>query len=411
MEIGSKNIEYSISVVVVYTPALMSTDSSPSYSAAFHRTIQRLRALACDTERALGEAQAWVEQLEHLEDRAILARVRAATPDKLGTAFVEQVLAAAYRALPEAPRRSATWARAALHALATTDRTNSAHHALALGLRANAARILGDLLRADRFFRLARTSLRRSHVAELDVLAEIDHLEAGFLVAIGRPADAAKRLTNAASLWQVVGDLRAQAGVLMTRACVDLQMRQPQEAVDALQSALALARREGDAELSATSRNLLAEALIAADRLDEAFSLLEQAPRVPDDPIDRANRLALLGRLALASDGAPSRPDAERLLHEAREAIEPPDSNAPYELSLVWSDLAILYALEHRREQLSIALPRALAALQSTMRPASALDLVSLLGRFVHHADPHPVFDPLLSSIWNLMFSKPTPPG
>jgi len=389
----------------------MSTDSSPSYWAALHRTIERLRALALDAEHELGEAQAWVEQLEHLQDRAILARVRAATPDKLGTAFVEQVLAAAYRALPEAPRRSATWARAALHALTTTDRTNSAHHALALALRANAERILGDLLRADRFFDRARTSLRRGHVAELDVLAEIDHLEAGFFVAIGRPADATKRLTNAASLWRVVGDLRAQAGVLMTLGCVWLQMRQPQESVEALRTALALARREEDPELAATSRNLLAEALIAADRLDEARALLENAPETPDDPVDRANRLALLGRLCLVSDGDPSRSDAERLLNEARDVLESLDTGAPYELSLVWSDLAILYALENRRAQLAIALPRALAALQSTMRPASALDLVSLLGRFVHHADPHPVFDPLLSSIWNLMVSRTPPAG
>lgn len=387
----------------------MTTDGSPSYSAAFHRTIERLRALALDAERELGEARVWVGRLEHLEDREVLACVRAAPPDKLGTAFVEQVLAAAYRALPAAPDRSAMWARAALHGLATTGRTNSAHHALALALRANAERLLGNLLRADRFFERARSALRRGHVAELDVLAEIDHLEAGFFVAIGRPADATERLTNAASLWQVVGDLRAQVGVLMTLGCVHLQVREPQQALEALQTAVDLARREADPELSATATNLLAEALIAAERLDDARSLLEKAPEPPDNPADRANRLALLGRIALVSEGPASHRAAERLLDEAREVLEPLDPEPTYELSLVWSDLAVLYALENRRQNLAIALPRALAALQRTLRPASALDLVSLLGRYVQHAEPHPVFESLLSSIWNLMFSKPRP--
>jgi len=306
-----------------------------------HNTRARIRQPAGRLRLERRRAREWVEHLDRLSNDALLDRVHETSPARLSPAFIDEILAAAYRALPTRPERSNTWSHVALYALAASNRRDQAQRALALALRANAHRMLGDRAGAEQSFADSRRALLRGAVDHLDVLAEVDLLEARFLLDQGRSLAAEQLLANAAALWRVLGDLASEAFVLLQAGALQLQAGRLGDALDSARHALQDARASDDPELHVAAEHLLAEALLALGRLEDAAQLLEDGVSLRALPSAstalRLDRLALRGRLATRIDD----PAAEQWLLEACAGFERLGSLA--DVGVLWLDLAVLH--------------------------------------------------------------------
>lgn len=333
-----------------------------------HDTIARIRQPGDRLRPDRRQAREWVERLDRLSEDDLLARVRAASPSRLSPAFIDEVLAAAYRVLPARPERSNTWSRVALFALAATGPRDQAQHALALALRANARRMLGDHAGAEQGFAATRLALLSGAVDQLDVLAEVDLLEARFLLDQGRTLAAEQLLANAAALWRVLGDLGSEAFALLQAGALQLQTCRLGDALETARHALRDAQASDDPELRASAEHLLAEVLLALGRLEEAAELLGDDSSLralpPTPPSLRLDRLALRGRLATRIDD----PAAEQLLLAARTGFE--RLGSLQDVGLLWLDLAVLHTHLGRASDVGTALANARDAFDRSPLPS-----------------------------------------
>ena len=336
-----------------------------SYRPAVCNTIARIHDLVERVETERSEARALVDLLDRLSTSALLAQLRATAAPELGRAFTEQALAASYRTVAR-PERSLVWARAALFALSATRSDRQAHYALAFALRGNARRLLGQLDGAAQSFAAAREALLRGAVGELDVLAELDSLEAWLLVERGQTLAAEELFTNAAALWRILGDLGSESLALVHAALLQVHRGHVLEALETARHA----RRDAPASeplLKVLAENLLIEVLLVANEDDEAAAVasdetfLSRLPDLPRAAGLRAERLALRGRVALLTH----RDDAEELILAARHAFEALGDFE--EVARRWVDLAILYLRDNRPADLEHALAHARA---SALHPA-----------------------------------------
>jgi len=346
-----------------------------SYLAVIDRTFRRVPELFRRAEEELCRAKVWIRLLENLDDRGLLASVRTADPSRLGLAFIRCAVDAARYRLDEDPHRAETWARSVLFALARADRSDTALRALALALRAGARLRQGDLAGAERSFASARRALSGRCHHELDVLAEINGLEARLALILEDWGRAEELQLEALALWRQLGDRGQEARTLLSLTVTFLHAERLEEAEVTARCILRTVELHQSVEIVVAAQNLVAEVAIAGRRLGEARALLAEDPLLSSHHVLVANRLALRGRLAqVAGDSA-----AETLLSRARALFE--HLRIPQEARLVWIDLALLHLREGNRVQAFVhALRRAQEAL-TPAAPAATLDVFSLIRR------------------------------
>ena len=353
----------------------MRDPAASSYDEVIDRTCRRVPELLRRADEEICRARVWIRFLERLDDRELLASVRTADPSRLGLGFIECALGTARDRLDDEPRRAETWARSALHALALSGRPASADRALGLALCAAARQRCGDLRGACRSFATARGILSASCAYELDVVAEVDVLEARLALVLGDRLRAEELLLEALTFWRELGDLEQEARSLLLLTVVLLHAERIEEAEVAVRCVLGKVGLHQNLQITVAAQNLAAELAIAGRRLDEAHALLADEPLLGARHVLVANRLALRGRLAqVAGDSA-----AETLLYRARALFE--RLRIPQEARLVWIDLALLHLREDNRVQAFVhALRRAQEAL-TPAAPAATLDVFSLIRR------------------------------
>jgi hypothetical protein len=192
---------------------------------------------------------------------------------------------------------------------------------VAEALRANALRVAGDLLAADRAFRDVR---RRLDTAMLDepppVEAEVASLEASLRRDQRRYDEAGVLLDRAALLYEAEGEAEGLARVLIKRAEIRQHFAEHEAALADLDRARELVHPERQPFLHLCTAVAAVAILVDLGRPRAAERILAQAEGVPaaDEPWWRLRFRFLGGRIAIAS--ADHR-RAAALLAEARQGF------------------------------------------------------------------------------------------
>jgi len=263
-------------------------------------------------------------------------------PDCLAPEFIELMIAIARERRGPAPEESIAYAHLAATAAEAAHAAGSQvddARALAFAELGNAHRIRGDLRRAGIAFQLARERAR--FAADPLVRAEVDSLEASYLDYCNEFEAAERLLRRAEQIEQRFGSAHGVSKLRIKRGSAAQRLGDPDRAIELLRSGLELVDHEEDPRLTLVGIHNLANALIDADRSDEALSLLRRHRSDYDrvgTPTDRARLGWLEGRAACRA-GLDQL--GETSLEEVRDRFV--ELEMPYEAALVFLDLSEIY--------------------------------------------------------------------
>jgi tetratricopeptide (TPR) repeat protein len=306
-------------------------------------------------------------------------------PDCLATEFIELMIAIARERRGPAPEESVAYAHlaaAAAEAAHAAGAEVAEPRALAFAELGNAHRICGDLRRAGIAFQLARERVR--FVADPLVRAEVDSLEASYLDYCNEFAAAERLLRRAERLEQRYGSGHGVSKIRIQRGSAAQRQGEPDRAIELIRSALLLVDHDQDPRLAMVAIHNLANALIDADRPDEALSLL----RRHREALDRAGSAIERARLGWLEGRAARRAGLDQLAEAALEEVRDRfiELEKPYDAALVFLDLSEIYLLSRRWAAMeeaaaaTLALSRACGAGPEALA-AAGLYLAAVQGR------------------------------
>jgi tetratricopeptide (TPR) repeat protein len=183
--------------------------------------------------------------------------------------------------------------------------------------RANALRVAGDLLGADRLFRALPALPPSDHLAA----GEIFSLEASLRIGQRRFADAGRCLDESIDAYEQANHSVGVARALIKRANLAQALCQPEEIVPLLDRAASMLGDVADPYLLATTVTGRVNALCDLDRADEAERLLAEHSALyvqEGEAFTIAAYAFLAGRVAL---GVGRLDDAEMHLADARDRL------------------------------------------------------------------------------------------
>lgn len=212
--------------------------------------------------------------------------------------------------------------------------------------RANALRVLGDLLTADLV--IGSTLPRVAELHDPLTRAEILSLAASLRRDQRRFEEALRLLDRAAALYRLAGDRHLEGRVLVKRGLVLGTAGEPERAMEAARRSLSALDSQRDPALFACAHLNLALYTCDAGHHAEARDLLEaSAPlhhHLPD-PWNRNRIRWLEGKIAFGLGQADA---AERALLEARAGFQ--REKAAFDAALSALDLLMLYAEQERAD-------------------------------------------------------------
>jgi tetratricopeptide (TPR) repeat protein len=212
----------------------------------------------------------------------------------------------------------------------------------------NAQRVLGELRSAETAFREAEAFLARSMTGNDLVRAEVIYLKSSLRRAQRRLGEAMEMVERALTLYRGQDDSQGLGNALLKRAKILEELGDAEGAIASLREAIGIA--EPLSHLDLYARYNLLNALAAVSRYAEADQLLSEVRETFDRggrPLDRLRLRWTEGKLSL---GLGRLPEAEESFRQVQEEFLV--RGMGYDAALVSLDLAILYAREHRTEDL-----------------------------------------------------------
>ena len=214
----------------------------------------------------------------------------------------------------------------------------------------NARRVLGELRSADDAFLKAERCLARSTSGTQQVQAEILDLKSSLRRAQRRLEEALDLIERALSTYREAGDFHGAGKSLLQKAKVLEELGDPAAAIEVLSRLAIEVDAAAEPQLFTYARFNLLSCLIAAERYEEAESLLpELRVLIPERtlPLDLVRFRWMEGLIDL---GLGRLGPAETVFREVqREFLE---RRMGYDAALVSLDLARLYAQEGRVDDL-----------------------------------------------------------
>jgi tetratricopeptide (TPR) repeat protein len=251
----------------------------------------------------------------------------------------------------------------------------------AWSLLANANRILGDLVSAERCFRNAREHLARG-TCHPETEAQLLELEISLLTT-QRDYEGARRLADQAlRLYRRIGDTHLQGRVCLRKGIFLGYQQQTQEAIRWLSRGLERIDLEREPGLELGGRHNLALFLIEdgqIDRAEKQLSALEPLYRIRNEPLNSFRLEWLKGKIALARGEMSAARDFLQATFDGFAAADTGLDAALVGLELVEA----LFELGRREELLALCLAL-LTLFRSRQVHQEALAALLLLHRTAH---------------------------
>lgn len=212
----------------------------------------------------------------------------------------------------------------------------------------NAQRVLGELRSAETAFREAEALLTRSMTGNDLIAAEVIHLKSSLRRAQRRLGDAMALVDQALTVYETHGDSQGTGVALVSKAKILEELGRAEEAIASLREAVRIV--DPLSRVGFYARHNLVLCLTLSGRYEEAdrlFFEVREAFERSGRPLDLLRLRWTEGKIAF---GLGRLQDAEAAFREVQEAFLARAMG--YDAALVSLDLAILYAQEHRIEDL-----------------------------------------------------------
>jgi tetratricopeptide (TPR) repeat protein len=212
----------------------------------------------------------------------------------------------------------------------------------------NAQRVLGELRSAETAFREAEALLARSMTGNDLVRAEVIYLKSSFRRAQRRLGEAMEMVERALALYREQDDSQGVGNALLKRAKILEELGDAEGAIASLREAIGIA--EPLSRLDLYARHNLLHTLTLAGRHAEADQLLSEVRETfaqGGRPLDLLRLRWIEAKIAF---GLGRLQDAEESFRQVQGEFL--GRGMGYDAALVSLDLAILYAREHRTEDL-----------------------------------------------------------
>jgi len=222
--------------------------------------------------------------------------------------------------------------------------------ARSMALRANAARVAGDLREADALFITVRRFLAKQALGDCELHAETCSLEASLRLDQRRFDDAENLLDRAVLLYRQAGNREGLAKSLVKRGALQQKTERYAESIESHRESLDFLKPDGDVHLYLCAVSNLSLCLCEVEQYAEARRVVRANQRhyaSYDDEWTRLRHRWLLGRIAL---GLEEWDDAEAVLAEARNGFICAGNG--FNAALVSLDLAMLYLHRGRTAEL-----------------------------------------------------------
>lgn len=329
---------------------LVSASKEPDVALLLGAFGEMLKRYGIEVEEAELKASRDLEELRSLSPPARRQRLLRAYRRFRGVSFVRAMLDEAQGHLHGSPAEAYHWAELAWVSAAQSPRIPADVMALSLAQMANARRAGGDLRSAEEHFQHVRYLVARHPVTDLATLAKILHFEGSLRFDQRKGSQARTLLRRATMLFELVGDTREIAQVLLTWANLLCTQGNPHRAIAKARRALELLDFRTDPELYLWARQNLAYVLVEDRQFEEsALLLVEDASlyRQYFAPVDQLRVSWLEGRIAAGLNQLKA---AESSFRHSRDGFL--EANIGYPAAMVSLDLALLYAREGRTEEL-----------------------------------------------------------
>ncbi len=212
----------------------------------------------------------------------------------------------------------------------------------------NAQRVLGELRSAETAFREAEAFLARSMTGNELVRAEVIYLKSSLRRAQRRLGEAIEMVERALAIYREQDDSQGVGNALLKRAKILEELGDAEEAIASLREAISIA--EPLSRLDLYARHNLLNTLTLAGRHAEADQLLSEVRETfaqGGRPLDLLRLRWIEAKIAF---GLGRLQEAEESFRQVQEEFLV--RGMGYDAALVSLDLAILYAQEHRTEDL-----------------------------------------------------------
>jgi tetratricopeptide (TPR) repeat protein len=345
------------------------------YHEAFARVYRRLEAEAPAIEAERRATESELADLLALTPEARLRRVGRSRRRFRSRALVERLLTASREAWTERIEESFH-----LAALAEVVHRRSggpdadALRAHALALKGNARRALGDLHGADRDLSAGRRLAREGEITDTFVCAELDSLEGVLRRHQRRFGEAEELLARAAVLYSVVGQEEDSARALLALAITYGVQGLPQDAGEAVSSALRHLDAAATPVLYLRARFHQAHFLHDAGEHRQARQFLTEDAVLYAEHADDLVLRHLRWLEAKIAMGLDEDEDAEAALLAVREAL----GDHPLDQAHVGLDLALLYLKQGRLAEVKEVAAEAVALFQAQAVHREALGALLL---------------------------------
>ena len=269
--------------------------------------------------------------------------------------FCQLLLKESLEAAFDDPIRAVNFAELAVKVSQNLGDAYDPHWVLDLRARAhaylgNAQRVLGELRSAEAAFREAESLMARSMTGNPLIEAEILHLKASLLCAQRRSEKALGLVDRALGIYRKADEPQGIGVVLLKKGKILEEAGNLDEAIRLVQEVFEKIDPETEPRLALVARYNLLTYLSLAGRYQEADEMLQKARGFflgHARPLDLLRLQWAEGKIAIGLD----RPrEAEADFRRVQEEFLA--RGMGYDAALVSLDLAILYAREHRTEDL-----------------------------------------------------------
>ena len=212
----------------------------------------------------------------------------------------------------------------------------------------NAQRVLGELRSAETAFREAEALLTRSMTGNDLVRAEVIYLKSSLRRAQRRLGESMEMVAQALAIYREHDDLQGVGNTLLKRSRILEELGNTEEAIASLREAIGIA--EPLSRLDLYARYNLLNTLTLAGRYAEADQFLPEVRGIFAQGGRPLDLLRLRWIEAKVSRGQGRLREAEESFRQVQEEFLA--RGMGYDAALVSLDLAILFAQEHRTEDL-----------------------------------------------------------
>lgn len=254
----------------------------------------------------------------------------------------------------------------------------------------NARRLGSDLKGAEEAISLAEYFSEEGSADPLEEARVLD-LKASLLGDQGHLEEAAALLDVVIDIYEDIRDTHRQGRALLSKGLFLAYAGQPEQGLDRISRGLELIRGEQEPRLVLMANHNIAWCLTDCGRAGEAQRHLDGVRHLYDDFSDSWTRLRLGWLEARIAAGLGRREEAERKLHELRDAFV--EQGLGYDASIVTLDLAALYLEQGRTAEVRRLAEEALPVLlaQDIHREAMAALIAFQQATEIERATPRMV--------------------